>query len=174
MLSGSEIATRLLDTESGFAITPIVDPAQITGASVNLRLGPDFGVMRHSTSASAFDPALVDEIGEQSRDYHEYQRRPPGSAFCLHPGEFVIARTLEYVTLPREISAQVEGRSSWGRLGLIVQTAPLIQPGFCGTITLELTNVGAVPIVLYVGLRIAQIMFFDMVYGPDEKETAGA
>jgi dCTP deaminase len=163
LLSGLEIATRLLDRNSKFAITPLVDSDQIGDASVDLRLGPDFVVMRRSTAVAAFDPARVDEIAERVQNYQDYLRRPPGSAFYLHPGEFAIARTLEYITLPDEISGQVAGRSSWGRLGLVIQTAPLIQPGFCGTITLELANVGTVPIVLYVGLRISQVMFFDVV-----------
>jgi dCTP deaminase len=126
--------------------------------------------MRRSTAVAAFDPARVDEIAERVRSYQDYLRRPPGSAFYLHPGEFAIARTLEYLTLPDEISAQVAGRSSWGRLGLVIQTAPLIQPGFCGTITLELANVGTVPIVLYVGLRVSQVMFFDVVTPKAAKE----
>ncbi len=182
MLSKLEIAARLLDTDSEFAVTPLVDPRQIGDASLDLRLGPDFVVMRRSTGVAAFDPARVDEIAQRVRDYQDYVRRPPGSAFYLHPGEFAIARTLEYITLPKEISGQVAGRSSWGRLGLVIQTAPLIQPRFQGTITLELANVGTVPIVLYVGLRIAQVMFFEVVRQPgggggeaeERAEEAGA
>jgi dCTP deaminase len=172
MLSGAQIASRLLDAESGLAITPLIDPKQIGEASVDLRLGPDFVVMRRSTAVAAFDPARVDEIAQRVRDYQDYLRRPPGSAFYLHPGEFAIARSLEYLTLPDTISAQVAGRSSWGRLGLVIQTAPLIQPLFGGTVTLELANVGTVPIVLYVGLRIAQVMFFE-VRVPGEPEKGG-
>jgi dCTP deaminase len=166
MLSGLEITSRLLDHDSEFAITPLVDPDQIGDASVDLRLGPDFVVLRRATAVAAFDPARVDNIEQRIREYQDYVRRPPGSAFYLHPGEFAIARTLEYLTLPEALAAQVAGRSSWGRLGLVIQAAPLIQPRFAGTITLELANVGTVPIVLYVGLRIAQVMFFDVVQSP--------
>lgn len=162
MLSGLEIAARLLDPLSGMGITPLIDPDQIGDVGVDLRLGPDFVVMRRATEVAAFDPARVDEIGQRVRNYQDYLRRPPGSAFYLHPGEFAIARSLEYLTLPDDISAQVGGRSSWGRLGLVIQTAPLIQPKFQGTVTLELANVGTVPIVLYVGLRVAQVMFFEV------------
>lgn len=162
MLSRKAIVRRLADHRSGLAITPIVDArAQIGKASVDLRLGPDFVVTRKATGLATFDPARVDEIAERIRDYQDYVRRPPGSAFYVHPGEFAIARTFEYVTLPKHTSAQVSGRSSWGRLGLIIATAPLIQPEFSGTITLELANLGTVPIVLYVGVRVAQISFFD-------------
>jgi len=163
VLSRSELTRRLLDHKSGFAITPIVDTdSQIAEASVDLRLGPDFIVAKRATGLSTFDPAQVDDIGERIRDYQDYMRRPVGSAFYLHPGQFALARTLEYLTLPREISAEVVGRSSWGRLGLVIATAPLIQPGFKGTVTLELSNLGTVPMVLYVGVRIAQATFYEV------------
>lgn len=166
MLGRRQIVRRLLDPRSRLAITPLVDArGQIGDASVDLRLGPDFIVTRKATGLATFDPARVDEITERIREYQDYVRRPPGSAFYLHPGEFAIARTLEYLTLPLGLAAQVAGRSSWGRLGLVIQTAPLVQPGFAGTITLELANLGTVPIVLYVGVRIAQISFFDQ---PDD------
>jgi dCTP deaminase len=163
MLSGTEIMRRLLDHESGLAITPLIDVNQIGYASVDLRLGPDFIVTRRATGLAAFDPARVDEIEQRVREYQEYVRRPVGSAFYLHPGEFAVARTLEYLTVPAGTAAQVDGRSSWGRLGLIIQTAPLVQPKFEGTVTLELANVGTVPLVLYVGLRVAQVMFYDLL-----------
>lgn len=144
--------------EDTFAVTPILDPAQIGDGSIDVRLGPDFIVTKRATALPVFDPARVDDIAGRVRDYQEYVRRPLGSAFYLHPGEFAIARTLEYITLPDSLNAQVLGRSSWGRLGLVIATATVIQPKFKGTITLELANVGTVPIVLYVGVRIAQIV----------------
>lgn len=163
MLSRGQIIARLRDPRAGFAITPIIDAkSQIGKAGVDVRLGPDFVVTKRATGLAAFDPARVDDIAARIREYQDYVRRPPGSAFYLHPGEFALARTLEYLTLPEDISAEVAGRSSWGRLGLIIQTAPLVQPGFTGTITLELANLGTVPIVLYVGLRIAQVSFFQI------------
>jgi dCTP deaminase len=166
MLSGATIMKRLADHDSGLGITPIIDArSQVGEASIDLRLGPDFIVARRATGLATFDPARVDEISRNIRDYQDYVRRPPGSAFYLHPGEFAIARTLEYLTLPNYMSAQVNGRSSWGRLGLVIETAPLVQPNFGGVITLELSNLGSVPIVLYVGVRIAQVAFFD-VTGP--------
>ncbi len=163
MLSRKTIIQRLSDHRSALGVTPIIDArGQFGEASIDLRLGPDFVVARKATGLATFDPARVDEIAERIRDYQDYVRRPPGSAFYLHPGEFAIARTFEYITLPSHTAAQVDGRSSWGRLGLIIATAPLIQPSFAGTITLELANLGTVPIVLYVGVRIAQISFFDI------------
>jgi dCTP deaminase len=143
---------------NGFAVTPILDPdVQIGDASVDLRLGPDFVVTQRATELALFDPVQVDEVAQRVQDYQQYVRRPLGSAFYLHPGQFAIARTLEYVALPDDLSGQVLGRSSWGRLGLVIATATLIQPGFKGTLTLELANLGTVPLVLYVGLRVAQL-----------------
>lgn len=163
MLSDIAIRERLSDPDGGFAITPILDDErQIDWGSVDLRLGPDLIVTRRATGLAIFDPARVNEISARTRDYQEYVRRPLGSAFYLHPGEFAIARTLEYVRLPDDLAAQALGRSSWGRLGLIIATATMVQPGFAGTITLELSNLGTVPIVLYVGVRIAQLALFEI------------
>jgi dCTP deaminase len=167
VLSRDQIVSRLLDHTTGLAITPIIDTAQFGNASVDLRLGPDFIVTRRATGLAAFDPARVDEISHRIREYQDYVRRPLGSAFYLHPGEFAVARTLEYVTVPKTIAGRVDGRSSWGRLGLVIQTAPLIEPMFSGTVTLELANIGTVPIVLYVGLRIAQLMLYDLTDPPE-------
>jgi dCTP deaminase len=162
MLSKRQMIQLLEDPEGDFAVTPILDlKQQVDFGSVDVRLGPDLIVTKRTTGLPLYDPARADEIGAELRDYQSYVRRPLGSAFYLHPGEFVIARTLEYVRLPEHIGAQALGRSSWGRLGLIIATATMVQPKFAGTITLELSNVGTVPIVLYVGVRIAQLAFFE-------------
>lgn len=163
MLGADAIRARLRNPKLDFAITPILDPGQISGSSVDLRLGPDLIVTKRETGALAFDPARTDEMRERLADYQTYVRRPLGSAYFLHPGDFAIARTLEYVTLPASLSGQALGRSSWGRLGLVIATATLIQPKFRGTITLELANVGTVPLVLYVGVRIAQLTFDEVM-----------
>lgn len=157
MLGAEAIRARLRQRDLDFAITPILDPSQISGSSVDLRLGPDLIVTKRETGALAFDPARTEDMRQRLADYQTYVRRPLGSAFYLHPGDFAIARSLEYVTLPDDLSGQAVGRSSWGRLGLVIATATLIQPKFRGTITLELANVGTVPLVLYVGVRIAQM-----------------
>jgi uncharacterized cupin superfamily protein len=79
--------------------------------------------------------------------------------FIIHPGQLALGATLEYLSLPERLTATVEGRSSWGRLGLIIATACNIDPGFKGCITLELVNNGEAPLVLYPGVRIAQFVF---------------
>ncbi len=158
MISGEELAQMLADPE-GLVVTPILDPSQIGKASIDVRLGPDIIVSRRATGATSFDPADGQAFREALRQRQAYVRRGIGDPFHLQPGEFVIARTLEYVQLPAGVRAQALGRSSWGRLGLVVATATLVQPGFRGTITLELTNLGNTPMVLSVGLPIAQLTF---------------
>ena len=129
MLSKDEILRLLRDPNGDFAVTPILDvDQQVDFGSVDVRLGPDLIVTKRTIGLPLYDPARADEIGAELRDYQSYVRRPLGSAFYLHPGEFVIARTLEYVRLPKHIGAQALGRSSWGRLGLMVATASMVQP----------------------------------------------
>ncbi len=82
-----------------------------------------------------------------------------GERLVLHPGVLVLACTFEYVWIPGDLECQVEGRSSWARLGLQVATASSVEPGFKGVITLELSNVATVPLTLMPGIRIAQLIF---------------
>ena len=85
----------------------------------------------------------------------------PSEGFVLHPGEFVLASTLETVTLPDDLAARVEGKSSLGRLGLLTHaTAGFVDPGFSGHVTLELSNVATLPIMLWPGMKIGQLAFF--------------
>ena len=159
MIPAARLLQLLADPASGLTVTPLVDLGQVGEGHIDLRLGPDVIVSRRVVGAAALDPvdpiAFRAAIGER----HEYVRRSLGDSFHLQPGEFAIARSLEYVSLPDDVSAQVLGRSSWGRLGLTVATATLVQPGFGGTITLELANVSNTPIVLHVGTRVAQLSF---------------
>lgn len=115
MLTADAIRRRLLDAGSELAVTPIVASNQLRGASVDLRLGPDLIVTRRETGVVAFDPAHGQDMSERLREYQTYVRRPVGSAFYLHPGDFAIARSLEFITLPGDLSGQAAGRSSWGR-----------------------------------------------------------
>lgn len=94
---------------------------------------------------------------------HAEDRRffvPLGDPFVLHPGQFVLGATLEFLVMPNDLIGQVLSRSSWGRLGLLVATAVAVQPGFRGVLTLELVNAGAVPITLRPGLRVAQLQLW--------------
>ncbi len=132
------------------------DPSLVQPASVDLRLGDSFRVF-HNHRASAIDlrqpPAgLTEEVVIQDDE-----------SFVIHPGEFCLGRTLEWVELPEDIVARIEGKSSIGRLGLIVHaTAGFCDPGWKGTLTLELNNLTRVPIKLYPGLLIAQLSFMTL------------
>jgi dCTP deaminase len=160
VIPGDELVQLLADPASGLVVTPIISAeSQIGDASIDIRLGPDIIVSRRATGATAFDPSDASRFRDGLMRRQQYVRRGIGDPFHLQPGEFVIARSLEYVALPEDIGAQAVGRSSWGRLGLTIATATLVQPGFKGTITLELANVGNTAIVLEVGLSIAQLVF---------------
>ena len=145
---------RLVD-EGAITIEPW-DPAMVQPASVDLRLGNTFRVFHNHRTAAidlAAPPANLTEqisIGDDE-------------PFIIHPGEFVLGRTLEWVELPDDIVARIEGKSSLGRLGLIVHaTAGFVDPGWKGTLTLEITNLTRVPIVLWPGKAIAQLSFMTL------------
>jgi dCTP deaminase len=138
------------------------DPAAVQPASVDLRLGREFRVFRN-WRYSYIDPR------EPQPDLTEVVEIADDEPFILHPGEFVLARTEEVVTLPDDLVGRVEGKSSNGRLGLLVHaTAGYVDPGFSGTLTLELSNVANLPIRLYRGMKIGQIAF-EQVSTPVER-----
>ncbi len=146
----SELADRLV-------ISPLLAPSQIGTSSVDLRLGFSF-LLAKRANVPAIDPmggaALI--VGERLFEKITVSR---GREIYLHPREFLIGATLEYLGLPGDIGAYVTSRSSWGRVGLVIATATAVAPGFRGVITLELANVGTAPLVLRPGVRIAQIIF---------------
>jgi dCTP deaminase len=120
---------------------------------VDLRLGNSFRVF-HNHRTTAID------LREPPTNLTE---EVTGEMFVIHPGEFVLGVTAEYVELPDDIVARIEGKSSLGRLGLIVHaTAGFVDPGFKGTLTLEITNLTRVPIKLYPGILIAQLSFMTL------------
>ena len=99
----------------------------------------------------------------------------PDEPFVLHPGEFVLGSTFELVTLPDDIAARLEGKSSLGRLGLLTHsTAGFIDPGFSGHVTLELSNVATLPILLWPGMKIGQMCFFRLSSAAERPYGAGA
>lgn len=143
-------------------VTPILDPERQVGpTSVDIRLGFEFDVF-NMTKQTHLDPlqekaALIRSVEEYTSKVHV----DPMSRFVLHPGEFVLASTMEYFRLPGDVAGRLEGRSTWGRLGLQVHsTAGFVDPGFAGILTFELQNMGKGPLVLFPGVRIAQICFF--------------
>jgi dCTP deaminase len=142
---------RLVD-EGRVKIEPW-DPAMVQPASVDLKLGSSFRVF-HNHRLPAID------LAEPPRNVTELVEVAPEQSFVIHPGEFVLGNTAEWVELPDDVVARIEGKSSLGRLGLIVHaTAGFVDPGFRGTLTLEITNLTRVPIVLWPGKAIAQLSF---------------
>lgn len=133
-------------------VSPMLDADQVGPSSIDLRLGTQFiEVKRHAERAiDPFDP-------DSMKGREEFINIPFGETFVLHPGHFVLGATLEYLRVPNDMTGQVLGRSSWGRLGLIVATAVVVQAGFRGCLTLELANEGSVPLLLRPGLRVAQL-----------------
>ena len=132
------------------------DPARIQPASVDLRLGDSFRVFNNH-KVTAID------LRQPPENLTEEVIVPEGEAFVIHPGEFCLARTLEWVEIPDDIVARIEGKSSLGRLGLIVHaTAGFCDPGWKGTLTLELNNLTRIPIKLWPGLLIAQLSFMTL------------
>ena len=165
LLSELEVAERLLTTDESkrLVITPIISARdQLGPSSVDVRLGTDFGLLENS-NLSHIDTALTPEKLEEQVDvYTRRIRVSPDQQFHLHPGEFVLALTLIPQTAT-DLAGRIEGRSSWGRLGLLVHaTAGYIDPGFSGVLTFELSNAGRLPIALKPGLRIGQVCFFRM------------
>ena len=139
--------------ESGRIVIDPFDPAMVQPASVDIRLGGSFRVF-HNHRIKSID------LSDPPRDLTEHVEIPDGGEFVIHPGEFVLGRTVELLELPDDIVSRIEGKSSIGRMGLVVHaTAGFVDPGFRGTLTLEITNFNSVPIVLRPGLPIAQLSF---------------
>lgn len=163
-LSDIEILKRLVeDDREGKCVfvSPLVDPQRQVGpCSLDVHLG---AVIRHtvSTQETHLDLTVRQGVSEQKL-LRLFPRTAVGSGgtFVLHPGEFILASTMEFIRLPADIAARLEGRSSIGRLGIAVHaTAGFVDPGFEGTLTFELSNVGKLPVKLGPGLRIAQLCF---------------
>jgi len=161
ILTRAEIETAMRREEPGnrLIITPLLAPKkQITEASVDVRLGNEFILIRKRTFAS-LDIAARESVRSKIGVYQEKVRIEFHEQFVLHPHQLVLGSTLEYFKLPDDIGAYLMGRSSWGRLGLVIETAASVAPQFRGCVTLELVNVGEVPLILYPGVRIAQVVF---------------
>lgn len=131
------------------SITPL-DKEQVQPASVDIRLGNTFSIVEDLSTGII---TLKDEVRYKTINTDTY---------ILLPGQFVLATTMEYVSLPDNLTAFVEGRSSLGRLGLFIQNAGWVDPGFQGEITLELFNANRCAIELKAGRRVGQLVFAEM------------
>ena len=153
VLSDRDIRAAIDSGEVG--IRPY-DPRDLQPSSVDLHLDRRFRVFRNNRY-----PYI--DVRAPQPDLTELLSVADDEAFILHPGEFVLGQTLEWVELPDDLVARLEGRSSLGRLGLLIHsTAGYVDPGWKGNLTLELSNVANLPIALYYGMSIGQISFFRM------------
>src|SRR3954452_2513297 len=151
LLSDRDLVSEI---KSGDLALEPFDPALMQPSSVDVRLDRFFRVFNNHLYTH-IDPA------EQQDDLTAQVEVPEGEAFVLHPGEFVLASTLEVVTLGDQLSGRLEGKSSLGPLGLLTHsTAGFIDPGFSGHVTLELSNVANLPIMLWPGMKIGQLCLF--------------
>lgn len=181
LLGREDIIDRLTTVEERkkIIVSPILSSSQIQPASMDLRLGAEFLIIKVG-KITHLDPLRnPDDVRFEVEKYTDKHKiLDKHDRFILHPDEFVLGCTLEYIHLPNDIAARVEGRSSWGRVGILVHsTAGYVDPGFCGNITLELKNMGKVPIPLYPGIRIGQLAFFkvnnDIQYKGKYNESFG-
>ncbi|MFZ4434300.1 MAG: dCTP deaminase [Microthrixaceae bacterium] len=137
------------------------DPEMVQPSSIDVRLDHRFLVFRSHTRP-------VIDVRQDLTDLTEQVTATDTEPFILHPGEFVLGATAEVVALPDDIVGRVEGKSSLGRLGLLIHTtAGFVDAGFRGQLTLEFSNVATLPITLYPGMKIGQISFLRMD-GPAE------
>lgn len=154
ILSDSDIKKAILTGK--IKITPKPDfKKQLGTCSLDLRLSENFKIFQYNHSAfiDVSDKKTFEGI---TRDYNLRDNEP----FVLHPGQFVLGATIENITLPNDIAARIDGRSRLGRLGLVIHsTAGHIDPGFSGRVTLEITNIGKLPIILHKGLGVCQLVF---------------
>jgi dCTP deaminase len=153
ILSDRDIRAAL--KEGTVRIEPF-DEADVQPSSVDLH------VDRYFRTFNNHRHAFID-VKEPMENLTEQVEVAADEAFILHPGEFVLGSTAEYVGLPNDLVARLEGKSSLGRLGLLIHsTAGYVDPGFEGHLTLELSNVANLPITLYPGMKVGQISFFEL------------
>ncbi|MDO5710257.1 MAG: dCTP deaminase [Micrococcales bacterium] len=153
LLSDRDIRAQV---DAGRVSVDPFDAAMIQPSSIDVRLDRYFRLFDNHKYA------YIDPSQEQP-ELTRLVEVESGESFILHPGEFVLGSTYETFTLPDDVAARVEGKSSLGRLGLLTHaTAGFVDPGFCGHVTLELSNVATLPIKLWPGMKIGQLCFFQL------------
>ena len=163
----SDRAIKRLIAEGRIAIDPY-DPSLMQPASLDVRVDRLFRVFRNNRY-----PYI--DVKLEQEDMTELVEVDDGEPFILHPGEFVLGSTLERVRLPDDLVARLEGKSSLGRLGLLIHsTAGFIDPGWDGHVTLELSNVANLPITIYRGMKIGQLSFMGLTEPAEHPYGAGA
>jgi len=157
ILSDTDLLARLRD--GGLVVEPLEDvDLQVQPASIDVRLGRAFLEFQRANI-----PCIHPDSDQEVEEYVSETVVDEGGEYVLHPGDFVLGTTMERVEVPPDLVAQVEGRSSLGRLAIVVHaTAGFVDPGFRGRITLELSNLGTAPVALTPGMRISQLVFTEL------------
>ncbi len=165
LLSDRDIRAEI---DAGRVLLDPSDPSMVQPSSVDVRIDRFFRLFDNHKYA------VIDPRADQP-DLTRLVEVAPGESFVLHPGEFVLGATYEQVTLPDDLAARLEGKSSLGRLGLLTHsTAGFIDPGFSGHVTLELSNTATLPIVLWPGMKIGQLCFFRLSSPSEHPYGSGA
>lgn len=165
ILSDKDLRAQI---DAGRIIIEPYDDSCVQPSSIDVKVAPYFRVFRNHTAA-------VLDVKKDLTDLTELVEVPMDGVFMLHPGEFVLGSTLERVGVPNDLVARVEGKSSLGRLGLLIHsTAGFVDAGFDGHITLELANVANLPITLYPGMKIGQVSFMKMTSPAQKPYGSGA
>lgn len=176
MLGSKEVLRRLKDSakdKDPLVIEPIPDYDELekgtSAASIDLRLGSWF------VTPKARRNPLINVYHEQPREYDLASKYyiPFDREFILHPRHFILAVTLEWIRMPLTLAGYVNGKSSWGRYGLVIETAPGVHPGFTGCLTLEMSNIGEIPIAIKPGSRICQLFLHKVEGGVTTKADHG-
>jgi dCTP deaminase len=174
IIRGSQLADWITADPAGkpdpLVVCPLPEIEKLrrsSDASLDLHLGTWFA-KKKARNSPVIDFYEADEkrSGNLASTYYV----PFGKDFILHPHNFVLAVTLEWIRMPGHMAAYITGRSSWGRHGLIIETAPGVHPGFTGCLTLEMANVGDVPIKIRPGTRICQLFFHETTPLKDDEK----
>jgi dCTP deaminase len=153
---------------AGRIVIEPLDESCVQPSSIDVKVSNLFRVFRNHT-------AKVIDVKEDMSELTELVEIKDDGVFMLHPGEFVLGSTVERVVVPDDMVARIDGKSSLGRLGLIIHsTAGFIDPGFDGHITLELTNIATLPITLYPSMKVGQVSFMMMTSAADRPYGKGA
>jgi dCTP deaminase len=177
VIGRAELVTMI--QQRTLVVSPILSSEQIGASSIDLRIG-NVVLMVRARGSSHVDPAAYKKhssgpallLEVDKRQKHERYEIPFGERFLLHPGTLALVPTLEWIKLPPDVHGMVTARSTWAREGLSIATASFVEPSYQGIVTLELANLGQVPIALYPGLRIAQIAF-NKVHGKTDHPKKG-
>ena len=154
ILSDREIRSYI--KEKKITIDPVPDyKTQLSGASLDLKLGDEFRVFEY-TQSTVIDPKNMEECTRKVK-------LKKGKYFVVHPGEFVLGITKEVVGIDDTLCARIDGKSSIGRMGIVVHsTAGHVNPGWKGKLTLEISNIGKLPVILYPDMRICVLLFEEL------------